>query len=113
MGKAGVVAGQKPTEKGVGGPEVADISEVQFGQEPILKRPEEAFDATAALRRGSGDPPNPELAEDPPDLGRRGRAMQLLPERDRGAALSVEDAMPVGVGGERDPVPTSEQVEQP
>src|SRR5207253_4104720 len=91
VGKPRVVTAQEPGEKGIGARAVTDTGEAEFGQEAILKGAKEAFDAALALRRRGGDPPNPEVAEDPTDLGGRRRALQLLLEGPRGPGLGVED----------------------
>ncbi len=112
VGKACVVAAQEPGEKGIGALAVADAGETEFGQEAILKRAKEAFDAPLALGRRCGDPPNPEVAEDPTDLGGRRGALQLLFEGQRGPGLAVKDPMAIGVDGEGDAVAVGERVEE-
>ena len=84
VGKARVIAAQEPAQKDIGALAGADVGEAQFGQEAILKGAKEAFDAPLALGRRRWDPSDPEVAEDPTDLGGCRRALQLLREGEWG-----------------------------
>ena len=112
VGKPRVVAAQEPDQKGIGALAVADAGETEFGQEAILEGAKEAFDAPLALRGRRWDPPDSEVAEDPPDLGGRRRALQLLLEGQWGAGLAVKDPMAIGVDGEGDAVAVNKRVEK-
>ena len=79
LGKARIVAGEKPVEDLLGLGERAGLGEAQFNHQAILKGAEEALDAAFGLRRVSGDPADAEFPEGPADLGlARGSAELLL-----------------------------------
>src|SRR5438445_422237 len=102
VGKPRVIAAQEPEKKGIGALAGADAGETEFGQEAILEGAKEAFDAALALGRRGWDPPYPEVAEDPTDLGGCRRALQLLLEGQWSPGLAVKDPMAIGVDGEGD-----------
>lgn len=56
------------------------------------------------FRGGRGDPADPQVRQGPADLCRGGIAVELLFAREWGARIAVEDAMPIRVDGDGDPV---------
>src|SRR2546430_16772784 len=72
----------------------------------MIRRPPRStlFPYTTLFR----SPPDPEVAEDPSDLGGRRRALQLLREGEWGPGRTVEDPMAIGVDGEGDAVAVGE-----
>ena len=99
--EAGIVAGEEVGEEGIGRLLVADAREAEFDDETILEGAEEAFNAPLSLGTGGGDPGDAELAQHAADLGGGALPLQLLLERPAGGSCAFEDAVPIGVHGER------------
>jgi len=103
-GEAGIVAGEEAIEDALGVGERTGLGEAEFADEAILKGAEEPFDPALALRRGGGDPANPEFLQRAADLGGLGGPEELLGERQRGPGFRAKDAMAIGVGGGGDAI---------
>jgi|SRR5713226_2805250 len=101
-GEAGIVAGEEVGEEGIGRLLVADTGEAEFDDETILQSAEEALDAPLGLGAGGGDPGDAEFVQHAADLGGGALALQLLGERPAGVSCAFEDAVPIGVDGERE-----------
>ncbi len=100
-GEAGIVAGEEGGEEGIGGLLVADACETELDDETILEGAEEALDATLGLRAGGGDPGDAEFVQHAADLSGGALPLQLFLERPTGVSSAFEDAVPIGVDGER------------
>jgi hypothetical protein len=68
MGEAGVIAREKPVEHALRLGERTGPSEAEFGDEPILKRAKEAFDAAFPFGGGGRNPADAEFLKGPADL---------------------------------------------
>jgi hypothetical protein len=111
-GEATIMAGDVGGEEGVGAGEVADTGEAEFTHQPILEGPTHPLDAALGLRGGGGDPLDAEVRERAPDLGGGWLTAELLLECKRGAWSAFEDAVPVGVDGDGDPMGRDELAEE-
>lgn len=110
-GEARIVGAPEAREKEVGAVEVVDVGEAQFRDQAILKGLEEALDPALGLGRERGNPADAEVVQDTTDLRGVGAAPKLLWER-QGAFDRHEDAMPIGVDGQRDPMVTRDVLEE-
>lgn len=99
-----IVAGDVGGQKGVRSGEVADAREAELTDQPILEGSAEALDAAFRLRRRGGDPLDAEFGKRPADLGGIGAPAQLLLQRQRRLFRSMEDAVVIGVDGDRQAV---------
>ncbi len=100
-GEALIVAGEVRGQKGIRSGEVGDVREAELTDQPILEGAAEALDTAFRLRRRGGDPLDAEFGEGPADLGGIGAPAQLLLQRQRGLFRSVEDAVVIGIDGDR------------
>jgi len=89
-------------EEGVGGVLIGDAGEAELGDEPVLQRAKEAFDAPLGLRAAGGDPADAQFLQGAGDLCGRGFPGELLLEGQRGPFGPVEDPMAIAVGGDGD-----------
>ncbi len=99
-----IVASDVGGQKGVCSSEVGDAREAELTDQPILKGAAEALDAAFRLRRRGGDPLDAEFGQRPADLGGIGPPAQLLLQRQRRLFRSMEDAVVIGVDGDRQAV---------
>jgi hypothetical protein len=65
--EAAVVVGDKDSQHGVGGVQIASLSQAKFAGKAILQHAPEAFDAAFGLWTVSGDEGDAELLESPPN----------------------------------------------
>ncbi len=100
--KARVVASEESREEGVRRVRGGDAGETQFGHEAILQRAEDPLDAALRLGTGGGDPADPQFLQEASHLSGCPRPLKLLVEAPAAIASAVEDAMAIGVGGERE-----------
>ena len=110
--EARIVARQEPVEYALCFFEHTGLRESQFGDETILEGPEESFDPTFSLRRGGGNPANAQFLKGAPDLRGGHRASQLLCQGERGAGITVKQAMAIGVGRRGHAIASDEATEQ-
>ena len=103
LGKARIVAGDEAPEESVGVRLSADAGHPELCDEAILQGPEEALDPSFGLGTASRDPADPQFVQDTADLSGGGAAAKLLFERPRLARGAFEDAVAVGVAGQRQP----------
>src|ERR1700688_406332 len=66
--EAAIVVGQEKTEHGVGGIQIARLSEANFAAQTILQYAPEALDAALGLRTAGGDKGDAELIESAAEL---------------------------------------------
>jgi hypothetical protein len=111
-GEADIVAGEEAIEDALGVGERPGLREAEFADEAILKGAEEPLAPALALRRGGGDPANPEFLQRAADLGGLGGSEELLRQREREPGVRAKDAMAIGVGGDRDPIAADEAAQQ-
>lgn len=98
LSEASVVAREKPAEHALSLRERARLGEPELDDKAILEGAEEPFDPPLRLRRPRADPTDAEFLEGAPDLGGLGPALELLGHGERGAGITVEDPVAVGVG---------------
>ena len=110
--EAAIVARDVGGEEGVRPGEVGDAGEAEFTDQPILEGAADPLDAAFGLGGGGGDPLDAQLGEGTANLGGRGRAAQLLLERERRARRPLEDPVPIGVDGDGDPMGRDELAEE-
>lgn len=110
--KARIVPRQKPVEHPLGLGQRARLGKPQFDDEAILEGAEETLDSTLALRRGRGNPANPQFLEGTANLGRGHGAGQLIDQRQWRAGIAMKQAMAIGVGGGGYPIALDEAAEE-
>ena len=66
-GEAAVVVGAKDAQHGVGGVQIASMSQAEFAGEAILEHAPEAFDAALGLRSAGGDEGDAQLLQSAAD----------------------------------------------
>ena len=111
VGEAGIVAGAEAVKDALGIGEGPRLREAEFDDQAILEGAKEPFYAAFALRRGRGDPTDPEFLEHPPDLGRGEVAFELLRQALGGPGIAMKDAVPIRIGGGRQPIPADEMAQ--
>ena len=112
MREARVIAREKSIEHALGLGQRTGVREAQFCHEAILEGPKEALDATFPLRRGGGNPADPEFLQRPADLRRGHGPLQLLGQAAWGAGIAMKQAMAIGVGSGGDAIALDEAAEQ-
>ncbi len=110
--EACVVARAEAVKDALGLGEGPRLREAEFDDQAILEGAKEPFHASLALRRGRGDPADPEFLERTPDLRGGDVALELLREALRGPRIAMKDAMPIGVGGCRQAIASDELTQQ-
>ncbi len=98
MGEARVVARAEAVKDALGLGEGARLREAEFDDQTILKGAKEPLYAALALRRGGGDPADPEFLERTPDLRGGDGALELLRQAWRSPRVAMKDAMSISVG---------------
>src|SRR5260221_2693771 len=110
-GEAAVVVGEEQAEHGIGGVQIASLSETQFAAQAILEYAPEAFDAAFGLGTASGDEGDAELLQRTSELSGLLFSGELFFHRPE-VVVADEDAAVVAVEGERDPAVTQQLAEQ-
>ena len=99
-GKAAVVVGEKEAQHGVGGVQIASLSQAEFAGETILEHAPESFDAALGLRSAGGDEGDAQLLQGAAELRGLTFAGELFFHRPE-VVVANEDAAVVAVKGER------------
>jgi len=110
-GEAAVEVGDEGTQHGVGGVEIASLSEAQLAAQTILEDAPEAFDATFGLGTAGGNESDAELFEGASELSGLTFSGELFFQRPE-VVVTDEDAAVIAVEGERDTAGTQELTEQ-
>ena len=98
-GEAAVVVGKKEAEHGVGGVQIAGLSQAEFAGEAILEHAPKAFDTAFGLRTAGGDEGDAELLESAAELGGLALAGELF-RHGPAVVVAHEDAAVIAVEGE-------------
>ena len=98
-GEAAVVVGEKETEDGIGGIEIAGLSQAEFAGETILEDAPETFDAAFGLGTAGGDEGDAELLESAAELRGLTFSGELFFHRPE-VVVAHEDAAVIAVKGE-------------
>ena len=110
-GEAAVVVGEEETEHGVGGVQVAGLSQTKFAAQTILEHAPERFDAAFGLGTAGGDEGDAELLEGATELGGLTFAGELFFHRPE-VVVADEDTAVIAVEGEWDTAVTQQLAEQ-
>src|ERR1039457_1878402 len=110
-GEAAVVVGEKEAEHGVGGVQIAGLSQTKLAAQAILEHAREAFDAAFGLRAAGGDEGDAELIESAAELGGLTLSGELFFHRPE-VVVADEDATVIAVEGERDATAAQQLAEQ-
>jgi len=109
--KAAVVVGQEDAQHGVGGSEIASLSESELAGEAILEDAPEAFDAAFGLRTAGGDEGDAELIERATELSGLAFSSELFLDRPE-VVVADEDAAVIPIKGEGRAVAAQQLAEQ-
>src|SRR5271165_7167498 len=110
-GEAAVVVGEEPAQHGVGGVQIASLSEAQFAAQTILEHAPETFDAAFGLGAAGCDEGDAELLQRASELGGLAFAGELFFHRPE-VVVAHEDAAVIAIKGERSAVATQQLAEQ-
>jgi hypothetical protein len=112
VGEARVVAGAETVKDALGLGECRRLREAEFDDQAILEGAKEPLHAALALRRGGGDPADPEFLKRTPDLGRGDIAVELLRQALWRPRIAMKDAMAIGVGCHGQAIAANELAQQ-
>ncbi len=110
-GEAAIVVGEENAQDGVGGVQIAGVSQTEFAAQAILKHAPEAFDAAFGLRTAGGDESDAELFEGTAELGGLTFSGEFFfdgPE----VVVAHEDAAVIAVEGEGSAVAAQQLAQQ-
>src|SRR6267154_2950440 len=110
-GEAAVVVGEEQAEHGIGGVQIASLSEAQLAAQTILEYAPEAFDAAFGLGTASGDEGDAELLQRTSELGGLTFSGELFFHRPE-VVVANEDAAVIAIEGEWGPTVTQQLAEQ-
>ena len=110
-GEAAIVVGEKNAQHGVGGVQIASVSQTQLAAQTILKHAPEAFDAAFGLRTVGGDEGDAELLERAAELGGLTFSGELFLHRPE-VVVAYEDAAVIAVKSERSAVAAQQLTQQ-
>jgi len=110
-GEAAVVVGEEVAEHGIGGVQVASLSEAKFAGEAILEHAPEAFDAAFSLRTAGSDEGDAELLEGAAELRGLSFSRELFFHRPE-VVVADEDATVIAIKRERDAVAAQQLAKQ-
>jgi len=110
-GEAAVEVGDEYAQHGVGGIEIASLSEAEFAAQTILEHAPKAFDAAFGLGTASGDEGDAELLESAAELGGLTSSGKLFFHRPE-VVVAYEDAAVIAIEGEWDTAVTQQLAEQ-
>src|SRR6267154_3541268 len=110
-GEVAVVVGEEQAEHGIGGVQIASLSETQFAAQAILEYAPEAFDAAFGLGTASGDEGDAELLQRTSELGGLTFSGELFFHRPE-VVVANEDAAVIAIEGEWGPTVTQQLAEQ-
>jgi len=110
-GEAAVEVGKEVTQHGVGGVQIASLSQAQLAAQTILEDAPEAFDAAFGLGTAGGDESDAELFEGASELSGLTFSSEFFFSRPE-VVIADEDAAVIAVEGERDTAGTQELAEQ-
>jgi hypothetical protein len=98
-GKAAVVVGQEDAQHGVGGVQIASLSQAQLAAQPILKDAPETFDAAFGLRTAGSNEGDAELFQRASELSGLMFSSELFLDRPE-VVVADEDAAVIAVEGD-------------
>ena len=110
-GEAAVVVGHEDSQHGVGGVEIARLSQAEFAAQTILQYAPEAFDAAFGLGTAGGNEGNAELIERATELSGLAFSGELFFHRPE-VVVADEDAAVITIKGERRAVAAQQLAEQ-
>src|SRR5271165_1116459 len=110
-GEAAVVVSHENAQHGVGGVEIAGLSQTEFAGEAVLEHAPKAFDAALGLRTAGGDEGDAELFESAAELGGLAFAGELFFDRPK-VVVAHEDAAVIAVEGEGSAVAAQQLAQQ-
>ncbi len=114
VSKARMVAREEAGQDRVGVVEGARAGAAELAAQAIVDGAPEAFDPAFGLGGGRGDPADAHLAEGAADVGERALvAAQLQIEGQRLAGIALEDAVAIGVEGDRTAGVTEQLAQHP
>lgn len=99
-------------EKRVRAGEITDIGKAKLTDQSILEGAAEPLDPAFRLRRRGGNPLDAKLGEGTADVSGVGAAAELLLQRRWCLFRSDEDAVPICVDGDREPVSGGDLTEE-
>ena len=110
-GEAAVEVGDEYAQHGIGGVQIASLSEAQLAAQTILEHAPETFDAAFGLGTASGNEGDAELLQGAAELGGLAFAGELFFHRPE-VVVADEDAAVIAIKGERDTAVTQQLAEQ-
>ncbi len=110
-GKAAVVVCHENAQHGVGGVQIACLSQAEFAGEAILKHAPEAFDAAFGLRTAGGNEGDAELLQGATELGGLAFAGELFFHRPE-VVVAHKDAAVIAIKREGSAVAAQQLAEQ-
>ena len=109
--EAAVVVGEEQAQHGIGGVQIASLSEAQLAAQTILEHAPETFDAAFGLGTASGDEGDAELLQRASELGGLTFSGELFFHRPE-VVVAYEDAAVIAIEGEWDTAVTQQLAEQ-
>ena len=109
--EAAVVVSHENTQHGVGGVQIAGLSEAQLAAQTILEHAPEAFDAALGLWAAGGDEGDAELLQSAAELGGLTFSGELFFHRPK-VVVAHEDAAVIAIKGEWSAMATQQLAEQ-
>ncbi len=110
-GEAAVIVGEEKAQHGIGGVQIAGLSQTKLAAQAILEHAPEAFDAAFGLRAAGGDEGDAEMIEGAAELGGLAFAGEFFfdgPE----VIVAHEDTAVIAVEGQRSAVAAQQLAQQ-
>src|SRR5271166_5143271 len=106
-GEAAVVVSHENAQHGIGGVQIAGLSQAEFAGEAVLEHAPKAFDAALGLWAASGDEGDAELLQSAAELGGLTLSGELFFHRPE-VVVAHEDAAVIAIKGQRSTVATQQ-----
>jgi hypothetical protein len=110
-GEAAVIVGEKEAQHGIGGIQIASLSQAEFAGETILEHAPESLDAAFGLRTAGSDEGDAELFQSAAELRGLAFSGELFLDRPE-VVVAHEDAAVVAIKGERSAVAAQQLAQQ-